>query len=106
MRSIPSSKNDFRASVQRELEVLPRAPGGRFVSSDIEKTPGDIEMGNRKPSENNRPDRTEVINMIKHLMLTVVVICALTLAGPAGDKEVEDGSYLVILLLLHRLTLH
>ncbi|KVI06160.1 probable protein S-acyltransferase 7 [Cynara cardunculus var. scolymus] len=52
--SIPPSKNKFRAVVQREPETLPRAAGGGgFMNSNVEKTPSDIEMGNRKPTGNN-----------------------------------------------------
>ncbi|XP_071731791.1 probable protein S-acyltransferase 7 [Rutidosis leptorrhynchoides] len=58
-RSIPPSKNDFRAVVQREPEMLPRGPRGGFVNSDIEKTPSDIEMGNRKPNEDNGSGRVD-----------------------------------------------
>lgn len=46
--SIPPSKNYFRAKVQKEPEIPPRMVGGSFVSSSIEKSVGDIEMG-RKP---------------------------------------------------------
>lgn len=47
--SIPPSKNKFRAVVQREPESLPQGAGG-FMNSNVEKTPSDIEMGNRKPT--------------------------------------------------------
>lgn len=57
--SIPPSKNDFRAVVQRESEILPRAPGGGFVNSNVEKTPSDIEMGNRKVTGNNGSGRVD-----------------------------------------------
>lgn len=46
--SIPPSKNDFRAVVERESEFQPRTPRGGFVNSHIEKTPSDVEMGNSK----------------------------------------------------------
>ncbi|CAI9280606.1 unnamed protein product [Lactuca saligna] len=50
--SIPPSKNDFRAVVEREAEMLGRTPRGSFVNSNVEKTPSDVEMGNnRKPME-------------------------------------------------------
>ncbi|GKD27565.1 probable protein S-acyltransferase 7, partial [Tanacetum coccineum] len=65
-RSIPPSKNDFRAIVQRQPEVLPRAPGGSFANSDIEKTPSDIEMGNRKPTRNNGSGRSDQYDQTSH----------------------------------------
>lgn len=57
--SIPRSKNDFRAVVQKEPEMLPRTPRDGFVNSHVEKTPSDIEMGNRKPSGNNGSGRAD-----------------------------------------------
>ncbi|EEF51726.1 probable protein S-acyltransferase 7 [Ricinus communis] len=44
---IPPSKNNFRAQVQKEPEIPHRMVSG-FVSTNIEKSVGDIEMG-RKP---------------------------------------------------------
>ncbi|XP_076891810.1 putative protein S-acyltransferase 7 [Bidens hawaiensis] len=46
--SIPPSKNDFRAVVERESETMHRSFGGGFVSSNVEKTPSDVEMGDMK----------------------------------------------------------
>ncbi|WOL15896.1 putative protein S-acyltransferase 7 [Canna indica] len=46
--SIPPSKNKFRARVQREQGFQPRTSGGGFMSPNIGKVAGDIEMG-RKP---------------------------------------------------------
>ncbi|KDP22570.1 hypothetical protein JCGZ_26401 [Jatropha curcas] len=45
--SIPPSKNNFRAIVRKEPQIPPRTVG-TFVSSNMEKAVGDIEMG-RKP---------------------------------------------------------
>ncbi|KAK1422401.1 hypothetical protein QVD17_25498 [Tagetes erecta] len=56
-RSIPPSKNDFRAVVVRESETIPRASGGGFVNSNVEKTPSDIEMGDRKGNGSGRADQ-------------------------------------------------
>ncbi|XP_050223945.1 probable protein S-acyltransferase 7 [Mercurialis annua] len=52
--SIPPSKNNFRAKVRKEPELPPRMVSS-FVSSNTEKSVGDIEMG-RKPiwDENGR----------------------------------------------------
>ncbi|KAJ0440537.1 putative protein S-acyltransferase [Helianthus annuus] len=49
-RSIPPSKNDFRAIVVRESESRSRSSGGGFVNSNAEKTLSDIEMRDRKDS--------------------------------------------------------
>ncbi|KAK9066380.1 hypothetical protein SSX86_013702 [Deinandra increscens subsp. villosa] len=51
-RSIPPSKNDFRAVVEREAESLPWALRDGFVNSNVEKTPSDVEMGDRKATGN------------------------------------------------------
>ncbi|XP_010249126.1 PREDICTED: probable protein S-acyltransferase 7 [Nelumbo nucifera] len=47
--SIPLSKNKFRARVQREPVLPPRTVGGGFISPNMGKAVGDIEMG-RKPT--------------------------------------------------------
>ncbi|XP_077212191.1 putative protein S-acyltransferase 7 [Tasmannia lanceolata] len=47
--SIPSSKNKFRARVPREPGLQPRSVGGGFISPNMGKTVGDLEMG-RKPT--------------------------------------------------------
>ncbi|KAM0004542.1 putative protein S-acyltransferase [Helianthus debilis subsp. tardiflorus] len=52
-RSIPPSKNDFRAVVERESETQDGSFGGGFVNSYAEKTPSDIEMGDWKAALNN-----------------------------------------------------
>ncbi|KAI3766059.1 hypothetical protein L2E82_16108 [Cichorium intybus] len=52
--SIPPSKNDFRAVVEREPEIMGRTPRGGFVNSHVEKTPSDVEMVNRKPERFDR----------------------------------------------------
>uniref|UniRef100_A0A6N2MIF2 S-acyltransferase n=1 Tax=Salix viminalis TaxID=40686 RepID=A0A6N2MIF2_SALVM len=46
--SIPPSKNNFRAKIPKELTIPPRMVGSSFVSSGVEKSAGDVEMG-RKP---------------------------------------------------------
>ncbi|KAJ6339514.1 hypothetical protein OIU77_007468 [Salix suchowensis] len=46
--SIPPSKNSFRAKVPKEPAIPPRTVASSFVSSSVEKSAGDIEMG-RKP---------------------------------------------------------
>uniref|UniRef100_A0A6N2NH19 S-acyltransferase n=1 Tax=Salix viminalis TaxID=40686 RepID=A0A6N2NH19_SALVM len=46
--SIPPSKNSFRAKVSKEPAIPPRTVASSFVSSSVEKSAGDIEMG-RKP---------------------------------------------------------
>nr|GEX24098.1 probable protein S-acyltransferase 7 [Tanacetum cinerariifolium] len=46
--SIPPSKNNFRAWVQKERELPTRVAGGSFVNP-IEKIPSDIEIGDGKP---------------------------------------------------------
>ncbi|KAJ4961757.1 hypothetical protein NE237_021667 [Protea cynaroides] len=46
--STPPSKNHFRAKVPQEPPLLPRAVGGGFISPNMGKAVGDIEMG-RKP---------------------------------------------------------
>lgn len=46
--SIPPSKNKFRVRVPLEPEVPPRMAGGGFMSPNMGKAMGDIEMG-RKP---------------------------------------------------------
>ncbi|RRT49318.1 hypothetical protein B296_00052492 [Ensete ventricosum] len=46
--SIPPSKNKFRARVPREQGFQPRSSGGGFMSPNMGKAVGDIEMG-RKP---------------------------------------------------------
>jgi palmitoyltransferase ZDHHC9/14/18 len=46
--SIPPSKNSFRAKVPKEPAIPPRMVASSFVSSSVEKSAGDIEMG-RKP---------------------------------------------------------
>lgn len=58
--SIPPSKNDFRAVVEKEPEILGRAPRGGFVNSHLEKTPSDVEMGNRSKGDemSNHPRRS------------------------------------------------
>ncbi|KAI3761447.1 hypothetical protein L1987_51863 [Smallanthus sonchifolius] len=58
-RSIPPSRNDFRAVVVRESETVPRASGGGFVSSNVEKTLSDIEMGDRKAIGDNGSGRAD-----------------------------------------------
>ncbi|WCJ36316.1 DHHC-type zinc finger family protein [Euphorbia peplus] len=45
--SIPPSKNNFRAKVQKEPVIQPRTVGS-YINSSVEKSVGDIEMG-RKP---------------------------------------------------------
>ncbi|OAY30642.1 probable protein S-acyltransferase 7 [Manihot esculenta] len=45
--SIPPSKNNFRTKVAKEPEIPPRMVGS-FVTSNREKSVGDIEMGRRK----------------------------------------------------------
>ncbi|KAI3785907.1 hypothetical protein L1987_45033 [Smallanthus sonchifolius] len=65
-RSIPPSKNDFRALVLRESETLHRALGGGFVTSNVEKTPSDIEMGDRKPAGNNGSGRVDQYDQTGH----------------------------------------
>ncbi|KAJ0755271.1 putative protein S-acyltransferase [Helianthus annuus] len=52
-RSIPPSKNDFRALVERESETRDGSFGGGFVYSNVEKTPSDIEMSDWKAAANN-----------------------------------------------------
>lgn len=47
--SIPPSKNNFRALVQKQPELPPRITNGSFINSNIEKIPSDIEIGNMKP---------------------------------------------------------
>ncbi|KAI3673631.1 hypothetical protein L6452_39755 [Arctium lappa] len=47
--SIPPSKNNFRALVQKEPNPPTRVTGGNFVNSNPEKVPSDVEMGNVKP---------------------------------------------------------
>ncbi|MFS8000613.1 putative protein S-acyltransferase [Helianthus anomalus] len=47
-RSIPPSKNNFRAVLVRESESRTRSSGGGFVNSNAEKTLSDIEMRERK----------------------------------------------------------
>ncbi|RWW48127.1 hypothetical protein BHE74_00045824 [Ensete ventricosum] len=46
--SIPPSKNKFRARVPQEQRFQPRSAGGGFMSPNMGKAVGDIEMG-RKP---------------------------------------------------------
>lgn len=46
--SIPPSKNNFRAKVPKEPEIPARKVGGGYVSPNLGKAMGDIEMG-RKP---------------------------------------------------------
>ncbi|KAG6505147.1 probable protein S-acyltransferase 7 isoform X1 [Zingiber officinale] len=46
--SIPPSKNNFRARVSQEQGLQPRSSGGGFMSPNMGKAIGDIEMG-RKP---------------------------------------------------------
>ncbi|XP_042485293.1 probable protein S-acyltransferase 7 [Macadamia integrifolia] len=46
--SIPPTKNNFRAKVPRDPALPPRAVGGGFMSPNMGKAVGDIEMG-RKP---------------------------------------------------------
>ncbi|KAK1433956.1 hypothetical protein QVD17_10874 [Tagetes erecta] len=65
-RSIPPSKNDFRAVVDRESETLPRLLEGSFVNSNIEKTPSDIEMGDRKAIWNNGSGRANHYDQAGH----------------------------------------
>nr|XP_043616436.1 probable protein S-acyltransferase 7 [Erigeron canadensis] len=64
--SIPPSKNNFRAVVQREPEILSRAPGGSYVHSNVMKTPSDIEMDNRKPAGNNGSGRVDQYDQTSH----------------------------------------
>nr|XP_043607749.1 probable protein S-acyltransferase 7 [Erigeron canadensis] len=51
--SIPPSKNDFRAWVQKEPELPTRVTGGSFENSNIGKVPSDVEMGNMKATWKN-----------------------------------------------------
>ncbi|CAK7336782.1 unnamed protein product [Dovyalis caffra] len=46
--SIPPSKNNFREKVRKEPAIPPRLVASSFVSSSMEKSAGDIEIG-RKP---------------------------------------------------------
>lgn len=55
--SIPPSKNNFRAWVQKERELPTRVTGGSFVNS-IEKIPSDIEIGDGKPVWKNEASGT------------------------------------------------
>ncbi|CAN8266330.1 unnamed protein product [Cochlearia groenlandica] len=45
--AIPSSKNDFRAMVQREPPLPPRSVAGGFMSPNMGKANDDIEMGRK-----------------------------------------------------------
>ncbi|KAI3727081.1 hypothetical protein L1987_66890 [Smallanthus sonchifolius] len=65
-RSIPPSKNDFRALVVRESETLHPALGGGFVNSHVEKSPSDMETGDRKPAGNNRSGRVDQYDQTGH----------------------------------------
>lgn len=51
--SIPASKNNFRALVQREPKLPTRVSGGGFINSNIEKSPINIEIGSVKPISKN-----------------------------------------------------
>ncbi|XP_076960940.1 putative protein S-acyltransferase 7 [Bidens hawaiensis] len=57
-RSIPPSKNNFRAVVVRESETT-QASGGSFVNSNVEKTLSDIELGDRKVAGSNGSGRAD-----------------------------------------------
>ena len=46
--SIPPSKTNFRAKIQKEPAISPRTVNGRFTSPNKGKAIGDIEMG-KKP---------------------------------------------------------
>ncbi|KAI7755935.1 hypothetical protein M8C21_023306 [Ambrosia artemisiifolia] len=65
-RSIPPSKNDFRAVVERESETLHQAFGGSSVNSNVEKTPSDIEMGDWKATGNNGSGRVDQYDQTGH----------------------------------------
>ncbi|VFQ80010.1 unnamed protein product [Cuscuta campestris] len=78
--SIPPSKNDFRAKVQREPAIPARhAPGAGFVSPNMGKAVDDIEMGRKAvwggsgdigAHEGGGEDNNDVLNM-KEIRTTV-----------------------------------
>ncbi|KAI3786452.1 hypothetical protein L1987_40143 [Smallanthus sonchifolius] len=83
----------------QESETVPRASGGGFVNSNVEKTLSYIEMGDRKAIGDNGSGRADQYDQTGH----GEVICGeVTLGGPAREGEVEAGNYRVILLRLHR----
>ncbi|KAK9054602.1 hypothetical protein SSX86_025681 [Deinandra increscens subsp. villosa] len=58
-RSIPPSKNNFRAVVVRESETVHQASGGGLVNSNLEKTPSDREIDDRKVTGDNGSGRVD-----------------------------------------------
>ncbi|KAL8230493.1 hypothetical protein R6Q57_000271 [Mikania cordata] len=58
-RSIPPSKNNFRAVVERESETLPWPLGDSFVNSNVDRTPSDMEMGDMKAAWTNGSGRVD-----------------------------------------------
>ncbi|KAL8256852.1 hypothetical protein R6Q59_028893 [Mikania micrantha] len=65
-RSIPPSKNNFRAVVVRESETIPQSLRGGIVNSIMEKTPSDIEMSDRKVARDNGSGRVDQYAQTDH----------------------------------------